>query len=234
MKLKIALLYCLSLPLLSSLHAQPNPAASAAPRNEWMETHQGYVDRARQGDVDVVFLGDSITNAWRSAGKEFWAERFAPLKAVNFGIGGDRTENVLWRIQNGELDGIKPRAVVLMIGTNNLKQAHTPEQIAEGVGAIVTEIRARQPQAKILLFGVFPRDAEPTAERRAKITQINGIIAKLDDGGKTVRYLDIGAQLLEPDGRISPEMMPDYLHPAKPGYKIWADALQEPLAEILK
>ena len=213
--------------------AQANPAASAAPRNEWMETHQGYVERAKKGDVDIVFLGDSITNAWRGAGKEVWADRFASLKAVNFGIGGDRTENVLWRIQNGELDGITPRAVVLMIGTNNLKQMHTPPQIAEGIGAIVTEIRTRVPSARILLFGVLPRDAEPASERRGQIKQINEIIAKLADG-KTVRFIDIGAQLLEPDGSISTAMMPDALHPAKAGYQIWADALKEPLAEILK
>jgi lysophospholipase L1-like esterase len=193
---------------------------------------------AQKGNIDVLFLGDSITDAWggeghnpKSAGKDIFAKEFEPLKAANFGIGGDRTQHVLWRLENGELEGIHPEVVMLMIGTNNAG-TNTAEQIADGITAIVKEIHKRSPQTKILLLGIFPRGQKPNPLRE-KIKQVNAIVSKLDDGGNTVKYLDIGDKFLEPDGTISKEIMPDYLHLTPKGYQIWADAVKEPINELL-
>ena len=192
--------------------------------------HKQFLEVAKKGDVDVLFLGDSITDGWR--GQEAWKTNFEPLKAANFGIGGDRTQHVLWRLQNGELDGIKPKAVVIMIGTNNLG-SNTNEEIAEGIKAIVDEVRSKQAQAKILLLGIFPRGAKPTDGHRDKIKDINQRIAKLDDG-QNIKYLDIGGKFLQDDVSISKDIMPDSLHLSKKGYQIWADAITPSLKEMLK
>ena len=221
----------------------PNPATKAVPRDKgWMTTHESFVKRAAKGDVDVLFLGDSITQGWNGGGKAAWKETFEPMKAANFGIGGDRTEHVLWRITEGkELEGINPKVAVLMIGTNNVPAGNSPDQIAEGVTAIVKELRKQRPETKVLLLGVFPRAGKSTKESKSvpasdlqpKIGQINTIIAKLDDG-KTVKYLDIGAKFLEADGSLSREVMPDYLHLSPKGYAIWADAIKGPVADLMK
>lgn len=221
-------------------------AIKPVPRDaNWLKRHETFVAIAQRGHIEVLFLGDSITDAWggeghspNSAGSKIWAREFEPLKAANFGIGGDRTQHVLWRIQNGELDNIRPKVVVLMIGTNNSNgNDHTAEEIADGITAIVREIHKRSPKTKVLLLGIFPRDTGKTSEdkaaQRAKIQRVNAIIAKLDDGGKTVKYLDIGKHFLQPDGTIAKEIMPDYLHLSEKGYQIWADAIREPLAELL-
>lgn len=221
----------------------PNPATKAVskPDKGWQARHESFVATAKAGGVDVLFLGDSITAGWAGNGKAAWKEHFEPLKAANFGIGGDRTEHVLWRITKGkELDGINPKVAVLMIGTNN-SGSNTPDQIAEGVTAIVKELRKQRPETKVLLLGVFPRAAKSTKESKSipatdlqpKIKAINDSIAKLDDG-KAVKYLDIGAKFLEPDGGLSREVMNDYLHLTPKGYGIWAEAIRGPVAELMK
>src|SRR6185437_4807638 len=135
-----------------------------------------------KGDADVIFLGDSITQGWEGNGKKVWAEHFAPLKAVNLGIGGDQTGHVLWRITEGkEIDPIKPKVAVIMIGTNNMGR-NSAEEIAGGVKAIVQELRKQKPEMKILLLGIFPRSAKATDMIRDKIKATNAIISKLDDG----------------------------------------------------
>ncbi len=155
------------------------------------------------------------------------------MKAANFGIGGDKTEHVLWRITEGkELEGITPKAAVLMIGTNNMG-ANNAEQIADGITAIVAELRKQKPDMHILLLGVFPRAKDGTDERRAKIKDINGRAAKLDDG-KKVHYLDIGEKFLEKDGSLSKDIMPDYLHLSEKGYTIWAEAINDQVEKMLK
>jgi lysophospholipase L1-like esterase len=203
------------------------PSKKDAPR------HDGFVELAKKGDINVVFFGDSITDGWRGdAGKPVWKEHFEPLKAANFGIGGDRTQHVLWRMENGELEGYKPKAMVLMIGTNNLG-ANSAEEIADGIAACVMDFQKAQPKAKVLLLGIFPRGAKADDANRKKIKEVNATIAKLDDG-KTVHYLDIGDKFLEKDGSISKEVMPDYLHLSAKGYGIWAEAIDKPLKDLLK
>jgi lysophospholipase L1-like esterase len=197
-----------------------------------MKAHERFLTRTKEGNVDLLFLGDSITAAWAGAGKDVWKEKYEPRKAANFGIGGDRTQHVLWRIENGELDGIKPKVIVLMIGTNNTN-SDDADRIAEGVTKIVKTARAKT-GAKVLLLGVFPRgeDAEKGAKFREKITRINEVIGKLDDG-KTVRYLDLKDKFQQPDGTIAKEIMPDYLHLSPKGYEIWAEAIEPLLSEML-
>jgi lysophospholipase L1-like esterase len=235
MKLPHQLLpFILSLLIASSLVAAEtvsNPAAEPTPRDDWRVRHAGFVQLARQGGIELLFVGDSITDGWRSTGKEVWAKNYAPLKAANFGIGGDRTENVLWRLQNGNLDGISPKVVVLMIGTNNLGPNTVP-QIAEGVAAIVQEIRTRTPASKILLLAVFPRAELPNDPLRLKAAELNAVIAKLGDE-EHVFFLDIGAKFLQPDGKMAASVMPDFLHPTAAGDQIWADAIAPKLAELM-
>ena len=184
-------------------------------------------------DAQILFIGDSITQGWEGSGKQVWEQHYANRKAINLGVGGDRTQHVLYRLQNGNLEGIKPKAAVVMIGTNNSNgEDNTAQQIAEGVNAIVKELRTKEPQMKILLLGIFPR-GENINPQRGKITQCNQIIQKLDDG-KNVFYLDIGYRFLEEDGTLSVTIMPDYLHLTQKGYEIWADAIEPELAELLK
>jgi lysophospholipase L1-like esterase len=218
---------------------QESNAVTPAPRDPgWVKRHEGFVAMARKGGIDLLFLGDSITDAWggeghnaKANGKDVFAKEFEPLKAANFGIGGDRTQHVLWRIQNGELDGIHPKVIMLMIGTNNTG-SNKAEEIADGITAIVKEIHMRLPEIKVLLLGIFPRGQKPYSIRD-KIKQVNAIISKLDDSGKTVKYLDIGDKFLQPDGMISNEIMYDYLHLTPKGYQIWADAVKGPIDELL-
>lgn len=216
-------------------------AVTPVPRDpNWMQRHEKFVEIAKKGDIDLLFLGDSITDAWggeghrpNAPGSEIFTEEFVPMKAANFGIGGDRTQHVLWRLQNGEFDDIKPKLVMLMIGTNNSnRDDNTAEEIAEGVTAIVKEIHKRSPKTKVLLLAIFPRGEKPNPQRE-KISKTNAIIAKLDDGGKTVKYLDIGEKFLDDDGTLPKEIMPDFLHLSPKGYRIWADAVKEPIKELM-
>ena len=195
-------------------------------------SHERFLAMAKEGKTQLLFLGDSITAGWGSK-KDIWDKAFGQYQPANFGIGGDRTQHVLWRITNGELDGIKPKGVVLMIGTNN-SSTDTAEGIAKGVTAIVETIRTKQPQAKILLLAVFPRGEKATPNPgRAKLKEVNAMIAKLDDG-KNIHFLDIGEKFLQPDGSITKEIMPDFLHLSAAGYQIWADAISPKLAELMK
>jgi lysophospholipase L1-like esterase len=200
----------------------------------FIASHEKFVSIAKEGKAQLVFLGDSITAGWAGSGKDVWAKAFGGYTPANFGIGGDRTQHVLWRIQNGELDGgIKPKACVLMIGTNNVG-GDSAEGIAKGVTVIVKTIRAKQPQAKILLLAVFPRGEKASPNPgRDKLKQVNAIIAKLDDS-KNVFFLDIGDKFMQPDGSLTKEIMPDFLHLSAAGYQIWADAISAKLAELMK
>ncbi|AMV27246.1 GDSL-like Lipase/Acylhydrolase [Gemmata sp. SH-PL17] len=200
----------------------------------WKKLHAGHLARTKKGAVDVAFLGDSITQGWGGDGASVWKKRFAPLNAANYGIGGDTTREVLYRLNDGVLDGIKPKAVVLMIGTNNFGlPGDSVADTVKGVTAVVTSVRKKAPDAKILLLGIFPRDKAAGTAFRKKITEANEAISKLGDG-KSVVYLDIGKKFLTDDGTLSADIMPDALHLSEKGYGIWADAIEEPLKALLK
>jgi len=198
------------------------------------KSHESFVAVAKKGEAQVVFLGDSITAGWNGQ-KAIFEKEYGQYKAANFGIGGDRTQHVLWRVENGEFEGIKPKAVVLMIGTNNSGAAdNSPEQIAAGIKNIISAIHQRSPDTKVLLLAIFPRGAtEANNPGRAKNKAVNALIAKFDDGQK-VRFLDIGAKFLTADGTLEKSVMPDLLHLNAVSYQIWADAIREPLAALVK
>ena len=211
-------------------------ANEPAPRTDggWQDRHKLLNKRAAEaGDkAEVIFIGDSITQGWEGEGKEAWAKYYAHRHAVNLGIGGDRTQHVLWRLDHGNLDGLKPKAVVLMIGTNNSNgEDNTPAQIAEGVTAIVKRLREKLPDTKILLLAIFPR-SENFSAQRGKLAMINQVIRKLADD-KNVFWVDFGHRFLSDDGTLPRELMPDYLHLSKRGYEIWAEAIEDKLASIL-
>ena len=208
----------------------PKLGRDGSPDAGFIKRHEGFVQIAKAGDVDFLLLGDSITDGWRGH-KPIYDQSFGAWKPANFGIGGDRTQHVLWRIANGELDGIKPKAAMLMIGTNN-SGSDPAEEIAKGIAKIVETLRAKSPTTKLLLLAVFPRGAKP-GPTRDKLKQVNSIIAQLDDG-KMIHYLDIGDKFLEADGTLTKEIMPDFLHLSDKGYQIWADAVTPKLAELMK
>jgi lysophospholipase L1-like esterase len=238
----LAPIHAAARPAVALLQANPEPADAPAPkqRDGQIETrfqmmHESFLKRGKEGPIGVLFLGDSITEGWKGA-SAVWQEHFGKYDSANFGIGGDRTQHVLWRIENGELEGIQPKVVVLMIGTNNAG-AYSAEEIARADRKIVEAIRQKLPKTKVLLLGIFPRGADPADPKvipfREKIKAINESLAKLDNG-KSIRYLDIGAKFMESDGRLSPEIMPDALHLSEKGYQIWADAIQPLLDEMMK
>jgi lysophospholipase L1-like esterase len=220
-----------------------NTALVPTPRDfptNWMSRHEAYVAEAKKGGIDLLFLGDSITDGWRwgNGGSKIWPVFYAPRHAANFGIGYDRIQNVLWRVENGELENIHPKVVVMLIGTNNhgyedngQPRNLTPEIIA-GVSNLVRQIQVRLPQTKILLLGVFPR-GEKTDPVREQVKAVNAGLAHLADGGK-VKFLDLGEKFLAPDGTLSRDLFPDLLHPNAKGYQIWADAMEPTLTEMLK
>ena len=205
--------------------------------SKFVRLHGNFVRQAKEGGIDLLFLGDSITEGWFWGINEgIWDAHFGPYNPANFGISADRTEHVLWRIENGELDGkMHPKVIVMMIGTNNI--GWPAADIEKGVRKIVEVIHQKQPDSKLLLLAIFPRGADPSKpdvkEMREKIKTVNADLAKLDDGSKT-RFLDIGEKFLSPDGTISKLIMPDALHPNFRGYAIWADAMQPLLDEMMK
>ena len=211
-----------------------NSAIIPVPRTDGSTNRQNLVlarAKAAPGDYDIEFIGDSITQGWESNGQNVWQELGGKYKIINFGVGGDRTQHVLWRFENGQLDGIKARAAIVMIGTNNSNNRdNTDAEILEGVTAIVNQIRARQPDTKIILMGIFPR-GKAFNPQRGRLLEINQALAKLDDG-KNIYYIDIGSQLIEADGSISTAMMKDALHPGEAGYKIWDAAIEPKLKEL--
>lgn len=204
---------------------------------DWANRHRAIVARNEQVKPDILLLGDSITHFWGgepsdalARGPLSYQKYFGASKVTNIGYGWDRTENVLWRLRHGEVDGIRPRVVMVMIGTNNMN-INTTEEIAAGVTAICEELHVRLPQSKILLLGIFPRGAKADAGRD-KIAAANRELAKLH-GTRNITYLDIGKVFLEADGSISPAIMNDFLHPTEAGYERWGAAVAPTLEKLL-
>ena len=219
--------------------APPKAANSSSPAEgfypdypeAWRILHKNNLERAKKGGINVLFLGDSITQGWDQA---LWKERWEPLGAANFGIGGDGTPQVLWRIGHGELDGISPKLVVMMIGINNTWPGFSAEDTVEGIEAAVAAIRAKLPQTKILLLGILPC-FDKTDGIRGRAKAINAGIAKLDDGGRTLRFLDFGEKLLAHDGSLGEGLFQkDKLHITPKAYRIYADTIEPVVKEMLK
>ena len=224
----------------NATEARANPAIVPVPRTGGATNRQSQVlQRAKDnpGDCDIAFIGDSITQGWEGSGKNVWANYYGKRKCLNFGVGGDRTEHVLWRFEQGQLAGLKPKVAVLMIGTNNSnndrdgKEHYSAGEILEGVQTVVKQIRERLPETKVLVLGIFPR-SEKFSNQRGKLLQINQALAKVADG-KMIYYIDFGSQLVETDGSISKAVMPDSLHLSEKGYEIWAQAIEPKLKELL-
>jgi len=211
-------------------------AVEPVPRPDkwWQDRHASFNTNvaALGAKSQVIFIGDSITQGWEGEGRDVWARYYAHRNAINLGIGGDRTQHVLWRFDNGNLAGLKPKAAVVMIGTNNSNgEDNTPEQIVEGVRAIVDTLRKDLPDTKVLLLAIFPR-SENFGVQRGKLAQINQALRRAADG-RHVEWVDFGHQFLNDDGTMPKELMPDYLHLSKRGYEIWAESLEPVLAAAL-
>lgn len=250
MSLRILLFSCLLLPSLA-LAVEPvdpavinaGPPAKASPSTPgwgywpkhpvaWLQTFNGQLGRTAKGDVGVVFVGDSLTQGWGGTGKPQWEANYAPLKAVNYGIGGDTTRQVLWRLEHGLVDGLAPKLVVLGIGTNNLYADHnsgTDEEVAAGIKQVVTVLRAKLPAAKVLVLGMMPRQNAYFSDR---IARINALVSPVADGA-SVHWLDAGAEFLASPGTPKAELFTaDLVHLSAAGYVAW-DAALHPVVKSL-
>ncbi|MFT7723497.1 MAG: GDSL-type esterase/lipase family protein [Roseateles sp.] len=216
----------------------PEPLQESWAVDWWLPRHaaklaeiRAHRDAGRR--VDLVFLGDSITQGWENEGRAAWAEHFARHHAVALGFGGDRTENLLWRLQHGELDGMAPKAIVLLIGTNNTgDRLEDPALTVAGIRRNLDEIRQRQPQARVLLLALLPRGERPDDLLRRHNARINALLPALADGRQVV-FLDIGPQLMNPDGTLPQALLPDFLHLSPQGYDIWARSLDATLTSLM-
>nr|WP_252263836.1 GDSL-type esterase/lipase family protein [Paracidobacterium acidisoli] len=220
-----------------------NTAVIPVPRLEqdsydWYGRHHAELAQQKGMDPQVVLIGDSITHFWGGLpnanhvnGPTAWQKAFGGMSVLNLGFGWDRTQNVLWRLRQGEFEGLHPKWVVVNIGTNNLTgtsnaRASTPEEIVEGVAAICSEVHERSPESHILLMGIFPRGPRADSPLRASIEETNRLLAQRFAVDSTVTWLDIDAKFLAPDGTLPAALMlPDFTHPSDAGYQIWADAL---------
>ena len=222
----------LSTPALIAEEKQHSAVSPDHRHSWWTLRHDAVNERVKQGDVDLLLIGDSITHGWENAGKKVWDKYYAPRKAVNMGFSGDRTQHVLWRLDHGHLEGISPKLAVLMIGTNNSNgKDNTAEEIADGIIAICRKIRTKCPKTKILILAIFPRGPEPS-EQREKNAKASLLASKIADR-KMIHYLDINDKFLTKDGFLTKKIMPDYLHPNEAGYKIWAEAIESKVTELM-
>lgn len=231
-------------PAARSLDPAVNTALVPVPRLEddcynWWTRHAEVLAARATAAPDVVLIGDSITHFWGGApranrvnGPQAWATAFGARRVLNLGFGWDRTQNVLWRLAHGEFDGLKPKLVVLNIGTNNFaatphSRANTPAEVAAGIRAIREKLRALSPETHVLVMGVLPRGHQPDDFFRAPIAALNAILARELAGEPQTTFLDIGARFLDAQGKMAPELMPDGTHPSDAGYAIWGRALVE-------
>jgi len=214
---------------------RPHPAILPAARQidgDLKRTEEVLARAKANPGAQIVFLGDSITQGWEEAGKEVWDRVFAPHLALNLGVSGDRTQHVLWRIDHGQLDGLRPKLVVLMIGTNNSNaEDNSSAEIAQGIAAVVGRVRRKLPEAKVLLLAVFPRGEKPNPQR-TKNDEASHMAAEAVADGKSVHFLDLSSNFLGPDGLLPREVMPDALHPSTKGYEIWAKAIEAKVKEL--
>jgi|GEM_PF-543504 len=213
-----------------------DPAKPDGGNAEWRLRHGERVAdvKSHSNNLDVLFIGDSITAGWCDIGKAIWEKQFVPLHAVNIGIAGSQTSHILWQFENGAIDGINPRVAVLMIGVNNVtgEGYQSAADIARGISTIVARLREKLPNTRVLLLGTFPKDRAPGTPDRRKIQDINALIAKLDDG-KWIRFLNISGRLLDEDGNLTADVSPDGVHLTEKGYGIWAEAILPVVREMM-
>jgi beta-glucosidase len=254
--MKKIIIILLSIALFNIVLAAENPctvkinahqAVTPVPRTTpdwWMPRHQTILERIKEGNVDVLMIGDSIIQGWENVGKLTWDKYYANRNVVNMGIGGDQTQHVIWRLQNGELNNINPKLTVLLIGTNNSNgtNQYTSEQIADGVKAIVCILRNKLPDMKILILAIFPKgDYEQCLDLKndasfnsqwQKNDEASEIFSKLADN-RNIYYLNINKIFLNKDGLISRDIMPDLLHPNEKGYQLWAEAMEPMIVKLM-
>jgi beta-glucosidase len=228
--IRFALAVLLALPAIA--HARP-PRAMARDADWWRERNREINEAPGRREARLIFLGDSITAGWPTVGQAVWEKHYARRKALAMGISGDRARHLLWRIRHGNLEGMSPRVAVVLVGGNDAYfRDATGSQIAEGIIAVVNEVRARLPRTRIILLGVLPHGPRPSTRIRVKIAEANRLASAIADG-KMVCYLDIGDRLLRPDGILSPKVAYDYVHLTARGYQIWATAMEPKLCELL-
>ncbi len=217
----------------------PSPLNESWALDWWMKRHDSKLTeiarRKAAGErTELVFIGDSITHHWEEKQPELWKAFYGKYNALDLGYGGDRTENVLWRLQHGEIDGIDPKVTVLMIGTNNTGfRQEAPELIHAGIKRDIAEIRKRLPKTKILLLAIFPRGEKPDDALRVLNEKVNAMLPKLADN-KHVFFLNMNQAFLAEDGTLSKDIMPDLLHPNAEGYKIWQREMQPELDRLMR
>ena len=216
------------------------PDYSAEQRAAWLARHEEFVSAARRDEADLLFLGDSLTDHWRSGGLASWQRLLGPLRGLNFGVAGDRTQQLLWRIEHGELERLSPRATLVLIGTNNLDPGfgepsltprNSPDEIVAGILAVVDAVALRLPDTTIVLHALFPR-GEPGASARTAIDAINADLRTRAARRAGVRFVDFGPRLLAQDNPTAPIFLPDRLHLAETGYYAWRVELAAIFAEI--
>jgi lysophospholipase L1-like esterase len=215
--------------------ASPRLDKSGAPDPRFLKRHEAFVAEAKKGNVDLLLVGDFLTDDWRGTNKnhvkDIYDKAFAQYRPANFGQGGDHVQHVLWRMKNGELDGIRPKVVMLLIGGTNGSNGDDPAKIAAGIRAIIDTVRQKSPTTKVLLLSVPPRGEKPSTIRTRHMSA-NPLLAKMDDG-KTIKFVDLAAKFVQPDGSVSKDLMPDFFHFSERGYQIWADAVADPLREMM-
>lgn len=213
-------------------HSAIEPAARE--EQSWKDRQALLNQRVAQlgHESPLIFVGDSITQRWEAEGKDVWLRYYAQRNAVNLGISGDATQHVLWRLDNGNLQGIEPKVAVVLIGTNNVTaEAGRVPQVAAGVAAIVDKLRQRLPHTRVVLVGILPREENP-GPLRGNVLQVNQMIRSLADD-QNVFWLDFGYRFVSANGTISSQLMRDYLHLTPKGYQIWAEALEQRLCTLL-
>lgn len=239
----VSLLSCLTFWLVTALSflgaalvsAEQMNAVIPAPQTEawWSDRHERALSRVRRGHVDLLFIGDSITQGWEEEGRRVWDTFYGRRRAVNLGFNSDQTDNVLWRLQHGEIDGITPKLAIVMIGTNNTTMREDPpDHTAAGIQAVLTTLRTRLPQTKILLLALFPRGVSADDPNRRVNQAVNERLRPFADQ-RHVFFLDLGPRFLDKVGRLSEDVMPDALHPNERGYRLWAEGMEDLVKTLL-
>ena len=232
--------------LLVTTAALPQTTSTITPKPRqsefWLNRFDEINRRIEQGNIDLLFVGDSITHFWEgtiyptnsephgTAGQAVWDEYYSQRNAANIGIGGDKIEHILWRLDHGNIDGISPKLIVLLAGTNNAKD-NTAAEIADGIVAIIDKLQLKLPDSKILLLSIFPRGEYPNDLRTILANASQTAAARIADKDN-VYYMDIAANFLSNDGILSPDIMPDARHPNEQGYRIWAESIEPIVSEL--